>query len=53
MGWKGNVLRGDSDSPLDGGDFKVIRVGKRESVGVVKLTTDQISQNNRVKLSPP
>jgi hypothetical protein len=51
--WNGQVLRGDSDSPLDGGSFKVIRVGKREAVGKVKLTTDQIGANPRVKLSPP
>lgn len=51
--WKGQVLRGDSDSPLDGGSFDVIRVGKRESLGKVRLTTDQIGANPRVKLSPP
>ena len=51
--WKGQVLRGDSESPLDGGAFSVIRVGKRETIGKVKLTTDQIGANPRVKLSPP
>lgn len=53
QGWNGEVLRGSSDSPLDGGAFKVIRVGKRESVGKVRLTTDQIGANQRVRLSPP
>jgi hypothetical protein len=53
QGWNGQVLRGDSDSGLDGGSFKVIRVGKREAVGKVKLTIDQVAANPRVKLSPP
>jgi len=52
-GWTGRVMRGDSDTPLDGGDVTVIRVGKRETIGKVKLTTDQISANPKVKLSPP
>ncbi len=52
-GWTGRVLRGDSDNPLDGGEVRVIRVGKRETVGKVKLTTDQVQANPRVKLSPP
>ncbi len=52
-GWTGRVLRGDSDNPIDGGDVTVIRVGKRETIGKTRLTTDQISANPRVKLSPP
>jgi hypothetical protein len=52
-GWTGRVLRGDSDNNLDGGEVVVIRVGKRETVGKVRLTTDQVSANPRVKLSPP
>jgi hypothetical protein len=52
-GWTGRVLRGDSDTPVDGGDVTVIRVGKRETVGKVHLTTDQVAANPRVKLSPP
>lgn len=52
-GWTGRVLRGSSDSPMDGGEVIVIRVGKRETIGKVRLTTDQISANPRVKLSPP
>jgi hypothetical protein len=52
-GWTGRVLRGDSDNAIDGGDVQVIRVGKRETIGKTRLTTDQISANNRVKLSPP
>jgi hypothetical protein len=47
------VLRADTDSPMDGGDVTVIRVGKRETIGKVHLTTDQISANPRVKLIPP
>jgi hypothetical protein len=52
-GWKGHVLRGDSETAMDGGDVTVIRVGKRETVGKVHLTTDQIAANPRVKLTPP
>jgi hypothetical protein len=52
-GWTGRVLRADSDNPIDGGDVTVIRVGKRETIGKTRLTTDQVSANPRVKLSPP
>jgi hypothetical protein len=52
-GWAGKVMRGDSDTPMEGGEVMVIRVGKRETVGKVHLTTDQISANPRVKLIPP
>ncbi len=51
--WKGHVLRGDTDTPMEGGEVTVIRVGKRETLGRVHLTTDQISANPRVKLTPP
>ncbi|MDQ3367597.1 MAG: hypothetical protein M3680_19420 [Myxococcota bacterium] len=51
--WKGQVLRGDSDSPYAGGDVTLIRVDKNLTVGKVRLTTDQISANPYVKLSPP
>ena len=52
-GWKGHVLRGDGDSYLDGGEVTLIRVGKRDTLGKVHLTTDVISQNPKVKLTPP
>jgi hypothetical protein len=51
--WRGQVLRGDSDAALAGGEVTVIRVDKNVTVGKVKLTTDQINQNPYVKLSPP
>jgi hypothetical protein len=51
--WKGQVLRGDSDAPLDNGTVTVIRVSNKQTIGRVHLTTDQISANPRVKLSPP
>ena len=51
--WKGQVLRGDSDSPMVGGEVIVIRVDETRTVGRVKLTTDQINSNPYVKLSPP
>jgi hypothetical protein len=52
-GWTGRVLRGDSETAMDGGEVTVIRVGKRETIGKVKLTTDQVAANPKVKLSPP
>jgi hypothetical protein len=52
-GWTGHVLRGDSDSPLDGGEVTVIRVDKRATLGKVRLNIDQLEANGRVKLSPP
>lgn len=52
-GWRGSVLRGDSETTVDGGDVMVIRVGKRETLGKVGLTTDQVRANPRVRLTPP
>lgn len=52
-GWTAQVLRGDSDSPLAGGEVTVIRVDKAVTVGKVHLTTDQISSNSRVRLRAP
>jgi hypothetical protein len=51
--WSAHVLRGDSETPLAGGDVTVIRVDKAVTVGKVHLTTDQIAANARVRLSPP
>jgi hypothetical protein len=51
--WRGQVLRGDSDTPFIGGDIQIIRVDKTLTVGKVKLTTDQVTSNPYVKLSPP
>ena len=52
-GWTGSILRGGRDgAPLDGGDFKVIKVTSRESVGKVKLSVDQVKANKYARLSP-
>ena len=51
--WRATVLRGDTDQPLSGGEVQIIRVDKAATVGKVKLTTDQIKANDRVKFSPP
>ena len=51
--WKAQVLRGDGDQPFPNGDGKVIRVDKNSTTVIVGLTTDQVSANPRVKLSPP
>lgn len=52
-GWVGRILKKGTQKPLDGGDFTVIKVGKRESVGKVKLTSDQVSANPDVILEAP
>jgi hypothetical protein len=52
-GWKGKVMKKGSGKPLEGGEFTVIKVGKRESVGKVRLTTDQVSSNTDVVLEAP
>jgi len=52
-GWAGSVLSGGKDgSPMDGGEFKIIKVTGREAVGKVKLTMDQVKANKWVLLSP-
>lgn len=51
--WKAVVLRGSTDEPLPAADPVVVKVDKNITVVRVKLTTDQIAQNNRVRLSPP
>jgi hypothetical protein len=50
--WNGQVLRGNSGSPLDGGEFKIINATGRESVGRVRLSVDQLRANRNVVLSP-
>jgi hypothetical protein len=51
-GWSGNVLQGSGNSFLDGGEFKIIKVTKGESVAKIKLTLDQVKANPRVLLTP-
>ena len=38
---------------INGGEVTVVRVGKRETIGKVRLTTDQVAANPKVRLSPP
>lgn len=52
-GWSGKVLRGDTESPLSGGEVTIIKVDKNKTIGKVHLTTDQVNENPYVKLSPP
>lgn len=52
-GWRGSVLRGESETAMEGGEVTVIRVGKRETLGRVRLTVDQVGANPRVRLTPP
>ncbi|HEY3802456.1 MAG TPA: hypothetical protein VGL61_07600 [Kofleriaceae bacterium] len=51
--WSGHVLRGESDALLDGGDLSIVRIDKRRSVAKVRLTSDVITANRRVRLVPP
>jgi len=52
--WTAHVLSGGSgETPLPGGDIKVIRVDKAVTVGKTKLTNDQVLSNPRVKLAAP
>src|SRR5262249_7533995 len=51
--WGATVLRGESGQPLAGGEITVVRVDKGITVGKVRLTTDQLSSNPWVRLSPP
>lgn len=53
QGWTGTVLIGSSSSPLDGGEFKIIKVSDRESVAKAKLSVDQFQNNRHVLLTPP
>jgi hypothetical protein len=52
-GWRGRILKKGSTRGLEGGEFTVTRVGKRESVGKVKLTSDQVTANPDVMLEAP
>jgi hypothetical protein len=51
--WIGEVLKGGTDTPLEGGRFVVASVRTRESVGTVALTPDTLKANPRVRLSAP
>jgi hypothetical protein len=52
-GWRGKIMKKGSSKALEGGEFTVIKVGKRESVGKVRLTSDQVSANPDVVLEAP
>lgn len=51
--WIGEVLRGNTDAPLEGGRFTVASVRTRESIGTVSLTPDTLKANPRVRLRAP
>jgi hypothetical protein len=51
--WKAVLLEGDTDRPLPGGEVTLVRVARRQAVGNVHLTVDQVSRNMRVRLTPP
>ena len=52
-GWRGRLIKKGSGKDLEGGEFTVTRVGKREAVGKVKLTSDQVTANPDVVLEAP
>lgn len=52
-GWSGQLLQGSSDTPVSGGDFKIIQVNASQSVGKIKsLGVDQVKANRTVLLTP-
>jgi hypothetical protein len=51
--WTGTVLRGNSDQPLPGGVVEIVRIDLKQTTGKVKLTSDQLTANPRVRLSAP
>ena len=51
--WVAHVLRGNTDTLLDGGNVTLVRVGRRASVAKVRLTTDVITANPHLRLSAP
>jgi hypothetical protein len=52
-GWRGKIMKKGSTRMMEGGEFTVIKVGSRESVGKVKLTSDQVTANPDVVLEAP
>jgi hypothetical protein len=51
--WIGEVLKGATDLPLEGGRFIVASVRTRECIGTVSLTPDTLKANPRVRLRAP
>jgi len=51
--WTAQLLRGDSDDLLPGGDIKIVRVDKAITVGTIAVTVDELAANSRVRLSAP
>jgi hypothetical protein len=50
--WTGHVL-GKDDVPLEGGDFTLVRINRRESVAMVKLKPDVLKSYPKVIVDPP
>lgn len=51
-GWRGRIVKSPGKA-VAGGEFRVIKVTKRECVGKVKLTVDTIGANRNVELEAP
>jgi hypothetical protein len=51
--WTGTVLIGGTDTPLTGGNVKIVRVNKNLCVVKTRLTLKQLGGNTRVRLKPP
>lgn len=50
--WKASLLRGDSGAPLPGGSATMIRIDKRRTIIKVRVTPDQLRDNQAVLLAP-
>ncbi len=50
---RAQVLQGDTDQPIDGGDAVIIRIDEQTTILKVKLTPDQLKANPRVRFTPP
>ena len=51
--WTGEVLNAQTGKPIVGGTLVIVRVGKTQTLAKSNLTIDQLSANQRVRLSPP
>ena len=50
--WTGQVMRGDTKQPFPGGKVTIIRVDKNRTIAKVSLTTDLVTSNPIVILTP-
>jgi hypothetical protein len=51
--WRAEVLDGQTDLPLAGGEIQIVKVSEEKTTGNVTLTLQQVQANTRVRLLPP